>query len=86
MSELPPQDLSIAGIPVKCVVAGDPEVGKTCLMLTFVRQETVFEYSPSSVDSYTVGMTVDSKHILLFIQDTAGLFPFNPLLFNDSSK
>jgi len=72
MTESPDDDLSIAGLPVKCVVVGDAEVGKTCLMLAFVRQDSSFVYTPSSVDSYTVGMTVDNQRILLFLQDTAG--------------
>jgi len=72
MSQSPSDDLKIAGIPVKCVVVGDAEVGKTCLMIAFARQESIFEYTPSCVDSYTVGMTIDSQRVLLFIQDTAG--------------
>ena len=76
MTDLAEEDLSIAGLPVKCVLVGDAEVGKTCLMLAFVRQDSVFEYVPSSVDSYSVGMTVDSQRIILFIQATAGLFLF----------
>ena len=84
-------DRSIAGMPVKCIVVGDPEVGKTCLMLAFVRQDGSFEYNPSSVDSYTVGMTIGSHKINLFLQDTAGLChsapeQINPSKFSKFSK
>ena len=47
--------------------------GKTCALLSFVKQNAVIEYSPSSVESYTVKLTTDAGTAKMVLQDTAGL-------------
>ena len=47
-------------------------IGKTCSILSFVNQTAVIEYSPSSVESYTVRLTADSHSYSCVIHDTAG--------------
>lgn len=51
-------------------------VGKSCLTAQFVHNEWIESYDPTIEDSYRTQMTIDQRHIVLEILDTAGTDQF----------
>lgn len=58
--------------PLKITTVGDGMVGKTCLLITYVRNEFPSEYVPTVFDNHACNITVDEKEYALTLWDTAG--------------
>ncbi|KAK6181107.1 hypothetical protein SNE40_009038 [Patella caerulea] len=64
---------------IKCVIVGDPMVGKTCLARRLASHEFQSEYTPTMFDNYAVTTIVDDHPYVLSLFDTAGQEEFNRL-------
>lgn len=70
---------------VKCVTVGDTDIGKTHLLLTYVRKIFPKEYMPGVYDVYSTQVTVDNHTVNLELGDTSGSEDYNsvrPLCYN----
>eukprot|EP01095_Lingulamoeba_sp_RSL-Kostka_P000216 TRINITY_DN1033_c0_g2_i1.p1 TRINITY_DN1033_c0_g2~~TRINITY_DN1033_c0_g2_i1.p1 ORF type:complete len:196 (-),score=52.18 TRINITY_DN1033_c0_g2_i1:259-846(-) len=54
------------------VVLGTANVGKSCLVIRFIRGKFVEDYDPTIEDSYRHCMTVDERECVIDVLDTAG--------------
>ena len=54
------------------VLVGDTAVGKSCLIVNYLRNEFSEEYEPTVLDIYRGTKNVDGKQIELEIHDTSG--------------
>jgi len=57
---------------IKCVVVGDGAVGKTCLLISYARNEFPLKYVPTVFDNYAVTVTIGEEPYTLGLFDTAG--------------
>ena len=57
---------------IKCVVVGDGGVGKTCLLITYSKDEFPSEYVPTIFDNYSVTVSIKEESYKLELFDTAG--------------
>ena len=57
---------------IKCVVVGDGGVGKTCLLITYSKDEFPSEYIPTIFDNYSVTVSIKEESYKLELFDTAG--------------
>ena len=57
---------------VKMVFAGDLEVGKTSLLITYTTRQFPSDYIPAVFDSYSYNTTVDGREAHVGLWDTAG--------------
>ena len=64
---------------VKCVVVGDGNVGKTCLLASHTENVFLGEYTPTVFDNKSTNMVVDGKQINLGLWDTAGQTEYDRL-------
>ncbi|XP_044005706.1 ras-related protein Rac1-like [Aphidius gifuensis] len=64
---------------IKCVVVGDGNVGKMCMMTTYTKRVFPVEYSPIVFDEYPVNLMVDGKPVSLGLWDIAGQENFDAL-------
>ena len=64
---------------IKCVVVGDGAVGKTCLLITYSKDEFPSEYVPTVFDNYSVKVPIDQETFSLELFDTAGQEEFSAM-------
>jgi len=57
---------------IKCVIVGDVAVGKTCMMVAYVKGEFPKEYIPTICDESEAKVELDGESFKLWIVDTAG--------------
>lgn len=58
--------------PLKITTVGDGMVGKTCLLITYTRNEFPTEYVPTVFDNHACNIAVDGCDYALTLWDTAG--------------
>lgn len=64
---------------IKCVVCGDGAVGKTCMLMSYVKKKFPKEYVPTIFDNYTADVMVNGQQIHLGLWDTAGQEDYDKL-------
>ncbi|XP_050405346.1 uncharacterized protein LOC126821081 [Patella vulgata] len=64
---------------VKCVVVGDGEVGKTCLLVSYTTDKFPTVHVPTVFENYAVTLTVGDQSLVLGLFDTAGQEEFDRL-------
>lgn len=57
---------------VKCVVVGDGNVGKTCLLHRYAKDDFPKGYIPTIFDNYQVTVPIGDESIEFILFDTAG--------------
>lgn len=57
---------------IKCVVVGDGAVGKTCLLISYAKNEFPRKYVPTVFDNYAVTIKISGQSYSLGLFDTAG--------------
>ncbi|KAK9978871.1 hypothetical protein ABG768_020609 [Culter alburnus] len=64
---------------IKCVVVGDPILGKTCLLISYINNVFPEAFIPTVVDHYVVSVTADGKPVKLELADTSGTADYDRL-------
>ncbi|KAL0487851.1 Ras-related protein Rac [Acrasis kona] len=73
---------------IKCVVVGDGAVGKTCLLLSYSKNEFPSNYVPTICDNYNSNVTYKDNLVSLSLWDTAGQEEYDqlrPLSYGDTN-
>ncbi|XP_076245192.1 ras-like GTP-binding protein RhoL [Calliopsis andreniformis] len=58
--------------PIKITTIGDGTVGKTCMLITYTKNEFPLEYVPTVFDNYAGTIYVDGQEYEMTLWDTAG--------------
>lgn len=58
--------------PLKITTVGDGMVGKTCMLITYTRNEFPTEYVPTVFDNHACNIHIDGTEYSLTLWDTAG--------------
>ncbi len=69
-SRLPSQTNQV--FTTKCVLLGDPKVGKSCLIAGLAKKPTDTTYRPTMVDMSSVRTLRDNRMMLVDFWDTPG--------------
>eukprot|EP00761_Pharyngomonas_kirbyi_P007605 gb/GECH01007615.1/.p1 GENE.gb/GECH01007615.1/~~gb/GECH01007615.1/.p1 ORF type:complete len:199 (+),score=52.58 gb/GECH01007615.1/:1-597(+) len=64
---------------LKCVVVGDGNVGKTCLLISFAENRFPEEYVPTVFDNYNANIMYEKNAVSLGLWDTAGSAEYDKL-------
>ena len=70
---------------IQCVVVGDGEVGKTCLLMTYSTEKFPGEYIPTVFDNFSKNFMINNKVVSLGLWDTAGqadYFKLRPIWYD----
>ena len=54
------------------VIVGDSNIGKTCMLITFLTDLFLKDYVPTVFDNYQINMIVKEHPVILSLWDTAG--------------
>jgi len=65
--------------PIKCVIVGDHDIGKTALLFTYTTNCFPSEYIPKGLETYNANIMVDDYNIALALWDTNGSSDADPL-------
>ena len=58
---------------VKCGVVGDGTVGKTTLLLSYITEAFITEYTPTVFDNFSAIEEINGEVINVILWDTAGM-------------
>jgi cell division control protein 42 len=64
---------------IKCVVIGDAAVGKTCMLISYTRNDFPAAYVPTVFDIIGTSVRIDNREYVLNLFDTAGEEAFDRL-------
>lgn len=59
--------------PLKITTIGDEMIGKTCLLVTYTKNEFPKDYVQTIYDNHTCNLGIDGKEYEVTLWDTAGL-------------
>lgn len=81
------RDGAAAVLRKKVVIMGDGACGKTCLFMSFIREESFLDYIPTVFENYVKDVKADRTVYELALWDTAGQEDYDrlrPLSYPDS--
>lgn len=63
----------------KCVIVGDSEVGKTCLLISYISKLFPIKYVPTVFEDYFLKEIINGTQFIFHLRDTAGLEDYDRL-------